>query len=69
MQEPVSESLDGMLDARAFDHINADTDYAHFASTVGRLTRSRPLTRSNELPVDVARVPAAPFCEAPRLGV
>jgi len=32
---------------------------------VGRLTRSLPLTRSNELPVDVARVPPAPFCEAP----
>jgi hypothetical protein len=29
MQEPVSESLDGTLDARAFDHINADTDHAH----------------------------------------
>src|SRR5882724_2007654 len=36
-----------------------------FAAIVGRLTRSRPLTRSNELPVDVARVPAAPFCEKP----
>src|SRR5678815_4640845 len=35
--------------------------------SVGRLTRSLPLTRSNELPVDVARVPAAPFCET--LGV
>jgi len=29
------------------------------------LTRSLPLTRSNELPVDVARVSAAPFCETP----
>jgi hypothetical protein len=29
MQEPVSESLDGTLDARAFDHINADTNHAH----------------------------------------
>src|SRR5882724_3327185 len=36
-----------------------------FAAIVGRLTRSRPLTRSNEVPVDVARVPAAPFCEIP----
>src|SRR4029077_14873094 len=36
---------------------------------VGRLTRSLPLTRSNELPVYVARVPAAPFCEMPILGV
>jgi len=32
---------------------------------LGRLTRSLPLTRSNELPVDVARVPAAPFSETP----
>ena len=30
---------------------------------VGPLTRSRPVTRSNELIVDVARIPAAPFCE------
>jgi hypothetical protein len=29
MQEPVSESLDGPLDPRAFDHINADADHAH----------------------------------------
>ena len=36
---------------------------------VGRLTRSLPLTRSNELPVDVARVPAAPFCETPGVCV
>jgi hypothetical protein len=36
MQEPVSESLDGMLDARAFDHIHADTDHAHLTGTVGR---------------------------------
>ena len=33
----------------------------------GRLTRLLPLPRSNELPVDVARIPAAPFCET--LGV
>ena len=32
---------------------------------VGRLTRSLPLSRSNEPPVHVARVPAAPFCETP----
>jgi hypothetical protein len=69
MQEPVSESLDGMLDARAFDHINTDTDQAHFVSTIERLTRSRPLTRSDELPVDFARVPAASFCETPGIGV
>src|SRR4029077_4837654 len=29
MQKSVSESLDRTLDARAFDHINADTDHAH----------------------------------------
>jgi len=69
MQEPVSESIHGMPDPRALDNINADTDHAHLTGFVGRLTRSRPLTRSNELPVDVARVPAAPFCETPRLGV
>ena len=32
---------------------------------VGRLTRSLPLSRSNELPVYVARLPSAPFCETP----
>jgi hypothetical protein len=31
----------------------------------GRLTRSLPLSRSHELPVCVARVPAAPFRETP----
>ena len=36
MQEAVSESLDGTLDARAFDHINADTDHAHFITSVDR---------------------------------
>ena len=36
MQEPVAESFDGMLDARAFDHINADTDHAHLTGPVGR---------------------------------
>ena len=30
---------------------------------VGRLTRSLPLSRPHALPVYVARVPAAPFCE------
>jgi hypothetical protein len=30
---------------------------------VGRLTRSLPLSRPDGLPVYVARVPAAPFCE------
>src|SRR4029077_523735 len=35
MQKPVSESLDGMLDARAFDHINADADHTHLMETVG----------------------------------
>src|SRR4030095_12884556 len=29
MQEPVSESFDGTLDARAFDNINANTNHAH----------------------------------------
>ena len=57
-----------MLDARAFDDINADTDHAHVTGSVGRLTRSRPLTRSTELPVDVARVSAAPFCEPRKIG-
>jgi hypothetical protein len=33
---------------------------------VGRLTRSLPLTRSRDLPVDVARLPPAPFSETPR---
>ena len=37
--------------------------------SVGRLTRSLPLTRSNELPVEVARVPAARFYETPGIGV
>ena len=32
---------------------------------VGRLTRSLPLSRSNELPIYVARVPAASFWEMP----
>jgi hypothetical protein len=32
---------------------------------VGRLTRSLPLSRPGGLPVHVARVPAAPFCETP----
>ena len=31
----------------------------------GRLTRSLPLSRPGGLPVYVARVPAAPFCETP----
>jgi hypothetical protein len=35
------------------------------AGLVGRSTRSLPLSHSNELPVYVARVPAAPFCETP----
>jgi hypothetical protein len=30
---------------------------------VGRLTRLLPLSRPDGLPVYVARVPAAPFCE------
>ena len=33
MQEPISESLDGTLDPRAFDHINADTDHAHLVTS------------------------------------
>jgi tetratricopeptide (TPR) repeat protein len=39
---------------------------AGIATVVGRLTRSLPLTRSVDLPVDVARVRAAPFCEMSR---
>jgi hypothetical protein len=35
---------------------------------VGRLTRSLPPSRSNELPVYVARVPTAPFCKTPPGG-
>src|SRR5207249_10993478 len=39
-------------------------------SFVGRLTHSLPLARFFNLPVHVARVPAAPFCETPgRIGV
>ena len=34
----------------------------------GRLTRSLPLTRSRDLPVHVARLPPAPFCETPTCG-
>src|SRR5262245_8789950 len=34
MQETLSESLDRTLDARAFDHINADTDYTHIFTPV-----------------------------------
>ena len=29
MQKTISESIDGTLNARAFDKINTDTDYAH----------------------------------------
>ena len=36
MQEPVSESLDRTLDARAFDDINADADYAHLVTLAER---------------------------------
>ena len=36
MQKAVSESLDGTLDARTFDHINADTDHAHLVSSAER---------------------------------
>ena len=36
MQEPVSESLDGTLDARTFDYINADTDHAHLVTSADR---------------------------------
>ena len=32
---------------------------------VGRLTLSLPLSRPHGLPVYVARIPAAPFCETP----
>jgi len=69
MEKTISEPVNGALNARAFDKVDADTDHAHAMKNVRRLTRSRVLTRSNELPVDVARVPAAPFCETPDLGV
>jgi hypothetical protein len=36
-----------------------------FIRFVGRLTRSLPLSRPDGLPVYVARIPAAPFCETP----
>ena len=36
MQEPVPESLDGMLNARAFDHINADANDAHLVTSADR---------------------------------
>ncbi len=42
------------------------TNYHHGTVIVGRLTRSLPLSRPVGLPVYVARVPAAPFCE-PRM--
>src|SRR4029450_3412311 len=32
MEEPISESLHGMLNARAFDHIHANADDAHESS-------------------------------------
>jgi hypothetical protein len=35
---------------------------------VGRLTRSLPLSRPDGLPVYIARVPAAPFCELRKLS-
>ena len=35
---------------------------------VGHLTRSLPLSRSDEPPVYVARVPAVPFCEPRKLS-
>jgi hypothetical protein len=40
--------------------MSGDGDYI-----VGRLTRSLPLSRFNEPPVYVGRVPTAPFCETP----
>jgi hypothetical protein len=43
-------------------------DWANgIAGIAGRLTRSLPLARSHDLPVHVARLPAAPFCETRRL--
>jgi hypothetical protein len=35
--------------------------------TVGRLTRSLPLSRPDGLPVRVACIAAAPLCETPRI--
>src|SRR5262245_13914078 len=34
VQKPLSESLDRTLDARAFDQINADTNYTHIFTSV-----------------------------------
>ena len=42
---------------------SAQQIFAHFL--VGRLTCSLPLARSRDLPVHVARLPPAPFCETP----
>jgi hypothetical protein len=42
-----------------------DTDF-QTGHAVGRLTHSLPLARFFNLPVYVARVPAAPFCEPPK---
>ena len=39
------------------------TNHHHGSMIVGRLTRSLPLSRPVGLPVYLARVPAAPFCE------
>jgi hypothetical protein len=39
------------------------------ARVAGRLTHSLPLARSDELPVCVARIPAAPLCQTPSVPV
>jgi len=43
MQESISKSLDRTLDARTFNHINADTDHTHkgFGSADGRNAQKR----------------------------
>jgi hypothetical protein len=43
MQEPISESLHGMLDARALDNIHADTENTHLMRTVGRFCETSGL--------------------------
>src|SRR6266545_5108804 len=68
VEKPITESIDGPLNAGALDKIDTSTNHTHWR-IVGRLIRLLPLARSCDLPVHVARLPPAPFCETPWLGV
>src|SRR5690349_14003217 len=53
VEKTIAESIDGALNAGAFDKIDTSTNHAHLKRIVGRLTRS---------------LPPAPFWEAPTAG-